>query len=461
MNIYTLLMIIPVVLAVALIIMIVRRNITENSGRSIDIAPAIPAVVVLMIAVLVIAPMAESTQDYLYDEGSGVLDIQKNIAQLPTQPWDEYGDEVKTLNIHDSVDAIGTGAFRSLTALEYMSVPEGLSFPASSLGTAVYDVHGQALASIGGGLYAGLGTGLTLVDPAIFTYSSNGATITGLSDATVTRVVFPTEHDGVALTGVGSSAFQNSGLVSAVFFDSDELGKSQIITIGNSCFMGSASLVEANLPRSATSLGTSTFNTCAALSDLRLPDTLTRITYHFIYQCESLASLELPGSLTEIVDGAMSSSYLVSVSIPSKVTLIGSQALAGNTALEEVSIPSSVESVGVNAFYGCTGIRSVSFAPGFAATLGNNCFNSWTFYASDGTTTIDKTDASALAGKTFMGTAAALVEVSAGALSLTPDQIQQVNLHNQELQDLTEHVAIDPLPFQPSLQTQDQEQETA
>jgi hypothetical protein len=45
--------------------------------------------------------------------------------------------------------------------------------------------------------------------------------------------------------------------------------------------------------------------------------------------------------------------HLVSITIPSGITRIGSEAFFGCTNLTEVSIPSSVTIIGVNAFSGC------------------------------------------------------------------------------------------------------------
>ncbi len=68
MDISPLVAIIPVILAAALIITIVRRNITERqSGQRIDIAGAIPAFVILMVAVILIGGMAESVDDSKYE----------------------------------------------------------------------------------------------------------------------------------------------------------------------------------------------------------------------------------------------------------------------------------------------------------------------------------------------------------------------------------------------------------
>lgn len=428
MNIYTLLMIIPVVLAVALIIMIVRRNITENTGRSIDIAPAIPAVVVLMIAILVIAPMAESTQDYIFDEKSGELSINKNIAQAEIQPWDDYADEVKSLVIKDNL-TIGSGAFDSLTSLDYLKIGEGVTLGSGVFGVTLANSLGTSAAA-GPGEYVGLGDGtLYLCDDSIFTYNSTLNAITGFASGyeSSVAVVLPREHNSVPVTAVSSGAFQNSATIEALLSVPD----SNVTSILDSAFYQCTALEIAMLPDSLTGIGPSVFRGCAALASVDFPDTLKTLGGNAFNGCSALKAIALPN-----------------------LTQIGGSCFDYCTAVETLSIESggNVQAFSFNRF---TSITSVTFGKDFGTTSLHVNWTNMVFYESDGTTAIDKTVASNLAGKTFEGTTAALVEVIPGERSLTPDQLTKVQLHTQELQ--RQELDIDPLPFQPSVQTQDQE----
>lgn len=431
MNIYTLLMIIPVVLAVALIIMIVRRNITENSGRSIDIAPAIPAVVVLMIAILVIAPMAESTQDYIFDEHSGKLTINKDIPQLAVQPWDEYADEVKSLVIKDGV-TIGSGVFDSLTSLEYVSIGEDVTLGSNVFGMTMKDFRDRTMASPSEGEYVALDGILYHADEGIYTYSSSGW-VSGLTSeaASAVNLVLPKKNGDTTVTSIYNDAFRSNATIKRVLV-----------------LPGDYSYVD---------IGSNVFYQATALETVQIPEGVQTLGYR-AFADSSLVSISLPGSLRTLGGQAFSgASNLVAIDFPEGLTTIPASCLQ-NSGIQTASFPASISSIGSWAFNGCSSITQVSFAAGFAPSdLNSEAFRSWTFYASDGTTVIDKTVASNLAGKTFQGTAAALVEVAPGQLALTPQQIEQVNLHTMEDQDLD----IQPMPFQPAVQTQDQEQETA
>lgn len=95
----TIVMLVPVILAVALIVNVVRKNITEREpGASVDITGAIPAIVVLLVAVLVIGSTADVAEDRgleLYDcvpashFGSNIS-IDGGCAEMVTIGGEDY-----------------------------------------------------------------------------------------------------------------------------------------------------------------------------------------------------------------------------------------------------------------------------------------------------------------------------------------------------------------------------------
>ena len=64
---------------------------------------------------------------------------------------------------------------------------------------------------------------------------------------------------------------------------------------------------------------------------------------------------------------------LVSVTIPSTVTVIKGQSFSGSTKLEKVNIPDNVKTIGDAAFSGCTGLISL-FIPKGVQTIGDEAF---------------------------------------------------------------------------------------
>lgn len=92
-------MLVPVLLAVALIIGVIRKNVSERrAGDPVDIRGAIPAIVVLLVAVLVIGSMADVAEDRgleLYDcvpashFGSNIS-IDGDCAEIVTIGGEDY-----------------------------------------------------------------------------------------------------------------------------------------------------------------------------------------------------------------------------------------------------------------------------------------------------------------------------------------------------------------------------------
>ena len=430
----TIVMLVPVLLAVALIIGVIRRNITERqAGDSVDISGAIPSVIVLMVAVLIIVAMGNAASPYVWDEDSGELTIQQDVIS-GSQGWDSLGADVKSLIINDNVRSVADGAFDTLTGLEYISISDSVEgMTSSAFGVTLKDYLDQTLTEPEAGEYVGTGNGtLYLADDSIFTYRDNNTAIAGLTAAAsdAVNIVIPNEYSGTKITSIGYQAFINKTALTRCL----TLPGSNLKTTGNGPFTGCTGLTLVSLPEGYQTIGVNTF-----------------------YGCTGLETISLPSSLVTIYGQAFFDSGIVSIDIPEGVTTMGNSVFNGCTALEAVSLPSTLTSIGSTCFHRCAAITDVTFASGFAAELQSNTFGSWTFYESDGTTQIDKTVAANLAGRTFQGTAAALIEVAAGQLALSPEQIQIVHLHDQELQLMLDSPTIDPLPFQPSVQTQDQE----
>ena len=459
----TLILIIPVLLIVTVIMLVIRLLSGDHEpGEGIikSIVGLVPIIVVVGAAIIMITSMANIVDPpYEWDEDNGTLTINNNISYNGAYPWGSYASDVKNLIIENNV-TVGSGAFDSLTDLEHVSIGNNVTIDNSMFSVDFLDPFGESVTVHTGQEYAGIGDGaLYLSDPSIFTFSSDGSTITGLSESGTTAavLVIPGTVGGAAITNIADGSQNAPTMRGGSFGMVLHTLEQNLVRIGNSAFKNCSSLASVEIPSSVTSIGNSAFR-ITALASVEIPSSVTSIGIYAFSGCASLVSVKIPSSVTSIGDNTFGGcASLVSVKIPSSVTSIGNDVFRGDIALASVEIPSSVTSIGNDVFRGCREIADVRFGSGFAATLGSNWAYDWTFYAPDGTTVIDKSAPANLAGKTFQGTAAALVEVSDGQLSLTPDQIQKVHLHDAELQDLKDHLTIDPLPFQPSLQTEQEQ----
>ena len=99
--------------------------------------------------------------------------------------------------------------------------------------------------------------------------------------------------------------------------------------------------------------------------------------------CSSLTSVTIPISVTKIGDSAfLVCSDLTSITIPNSVTSIGNYAFHKCSGLTSVTIPNSVMSLGEYAFQDCSGLTSITI-PNSVTSIGG-----WTFAGCSGLTSV-------------------------------------------------------------------------
>lgn len=445
-----LILIIPVLLIIVAIMFLVRHMKGGTDDSIAALIGIVPIVIIIGVAIGIIVSMASIADPWEWDADSKTLTIDGNIHNTGlSYPWTGYANQVETLVIEPGVEFVQGPAFARMTNLEYVDIAAGVTLDDGAFSQTFKDPFDAdiAIADVAGYEYVGEGNGvLYRCEASIFTFSNDKRYITGLqSDASGAKYVgIPRNNGNQMIVGLSSSAFASNATIELLAFSKQSEAK----TIGTFVCKDCTALVTALLPESIESFGTDSFRNCTALTTFDIPDKALTFGQAMFRGDTSLTSFEIPDGTTSIPNQMFFSSGITTISIPDSVTTIGSSVFNGCSALEAIALPASVTEIGNTAFNGCTGITSVSFQAGFAATL-TNCFPSWTFYDSDGTTVLDKTVASNLAGKTFQGTAAALVEVAPDQLTLTPDQIQQVRLHDAELERIKlEAISIGPLPFE-------------
>ena len=88
----------------------------------------------------------------------------------------------------------------------------------------------------------------------------------------------------------------------------------------------------------------------------------------------TVTSVSLPSTLTDVDTQALNGcQYLTGITFPDGVKTIGEQALSNCTSLTSVTLPASVETIGDRAFMGCTMLASVTIPEG-PTHLGTNLF---------------------------------------------------------------------------------------
>ena len=104
------------------------------------------------------------------------------------------------------------------------------------------------------------------------------------------------EDDRLSITGYNGSA-TNPEIPSAI-------NGVSVTEIGESAFENCTSLTSVTMPDSVTSIGFCAFYNCKSLTSVTIPDSVTSVGNSAFYDCTSLASVTIPNSVTSIDEHA-------------------------------------------------------------------------------------------------------------------------------------------------------------
>lgn len=155
--------------------------------------------------------------------------------------------------------------------------------------------------------------------------------------------------------------------------------KYPVTDIQDGAFVGCSSLKSVSIPASVTSIGNSAFFDCENLTSFTIPGTVTTLGSH-IFSYSGIKELIIEDGENELTipnEFSAHCSTIEKVSLPARVTKIGSSAFYNCTNLEKVTLPegSLLTEIGEDAFIGCENLTSFTI-PSSVTTLGRNIFNS-------------------------------------------------------------------------------------
>ena len=182
----------------------------------------------------------------------------------------------------------------------------------------------------------------------IYTYevgTDGKITITGCDKSANGAITIPSKIDGKPVTSIGDGAFYNC-----------------------------TSLTSITIPNSITSIGKNSFITCWSLTNINVAsgnnyfsskdgilfnkDKTTLIRYP---EGSKRTVYSIPSTVRNIGEDAFSYSNLTSITIPDRVTSIGSWAFTYCDSLTSITIPSSVTNIGDFAFYHCYNLSATHY----------------------------------------------------------------------------------------------------
>ncbi len=221
----------------------------------------------------------------------------------------------------------------------------------------------------------------------------NSYTISGIGTCEDTDIVIPSKYNGLPVTSIGESAFQDCGSLTSITIPGS------VTSIGNGAFSRCTSLKSITIPDSVTDIGAYAFLVCISLTSITIPGSVTSIGGYAFLNCRDLVSVTIPDSVTRIMWGTFSGCRsLTSITIPDSVTSIGQVAFSYCSSLISITLPDSVTSIEQYAFTDCSSLTSIYFngtaAQWRAVGKGdawNRAVGEYTVYCTDGQVAKDGT----------------------------------------------------------------------
>lgn len=315
---------------------------------------------------------------------------------------------IKNVTMPDTVKKIGVNAFNGCTALQRLDLPDAITEIGDN---AFANVHGHGfpsielpntLTNIGQGVFSGWTTVESITLP--FVGMKNNAEkychfgyIFGAETPDENGVYVPKSLKTVKVQNavkLGENAFSGCAFLSSVTLADG------LTVISSNAFHGCTALKGIAVPKTVSIMGKGVFSGCSALETLSIPfvgnqnnaNVYTHLGYIFggekaddnaavvpqslktvnvsqgtqigskaFYGCSNLMTVTLPSKLTDIGSYAFSGTSIANIKIPDSVSSIGTCAFSECDGLKSISLPKSLKAVGRSAFSGCKSLSNVVF----------------------------------------------------------------------------------------------------
>ncbi|MBR2647137.1 MAG: leucine-rich repeat domain-containing protein [Clostridia bacterium] len=241
----------------------------------------------------------------------------------------------------------------------------------------------------------------------LYTLSGGEYTVTGYEGAD-TDIVIPATYNGLPVTSIAASAFENKGSLTSVTIGDN------VTTIGARAFFYCRGLTRVVLGNSVMNIADDAFEACYKLVEVGNKSSLTitagstangfvanyaKAVYADSYSTKlskdangygiytdgaqkilmgysgAETTLTLPEGITDVYKYAfLGWTNLTSVVVPNSVTSLGRDAFNGCTSLASVNIPSSVTSIEPYTFYNCSSLTSIEIPEG-VTSIGELAFS--------------------------------------------------------------------------------------
>lgn len=149
-------------------------------------------------------------------------------------------------------------------------------------------------------------------------------------------------------------------------------------TIGSGAFQNLTSLEEVEFNPCTTSFDSNAFDKCKTVNNLIISHLAAKIERFNINHREQITSITIPSSVMFICSNAFEGfKSLVNIEIPPSVSSICSYVFVNCSSLKHVSLPSSIVSIEEHAFDNCISLSQISI-PSSVTSIAGDAFGSYT-----------------------------------------------------------------------------------
>lgn len=323
------------------------------------------------------------------------------------------------------ITSIGKSAFKRCTNLDYFAVPKDI--------TEIPEELCQYCTKIG---RLDIPVTATSIGNYAFSGCTSLASISYYKDSTDDRDEYGTNFQASQMTKIGTNAFDSSGLTAFYM-------PAKVTIIDDYTFNDCTKLDMLQFNSQITTIGNYAFTNCSTLcskqgSTLTIPSTVNRLGTNAFQGCSGLESITIASSsLTALSDSVFADcSALESVELPASITSLGGKSFQNDANLTTLTMPgfSSITEIGSQCFEGCSNFAgfnsatdgSISF-PATLASLGQQAFKNCKKIES---VDLSATTIRTIGSSTFSGTNLQIISMPTTLATIAASAFEGCTLNN-------------------------------
>jgi len=307
----------------------------------------------------------------------GTLELPNTVKQIESRAfYKQNGLTALTYEAGLTSLTINTKAFESAATLESIELPSGLTTINQYSFFACTALKSVTIPKTVTSIYSDAFSGCSNIEIATF---EEGRT----ANLTIEDARFKGEGENLNESEEVSALMDPFSIFNGCNKITTLTLPEKTVKIGVSAFAGMDGLTTVNLPSTLTELGDYAFALCDNLETVTFAEGTNLTTFgigvfrgRYSFAPTKLKNINLPGGSYTIGDGAFKYTSLESIIIPEGVTGIGKRSFYGSRLLTTVSLPSTLTYINSNAFSNCKSLKTVSFANNAQLTqIGGNAFS--------------------------------------------------------------------------------------